>query len=334
MKSNITLIILFLFILSCNNNDDPIDEIEQESETEIEIRDSIYPGFNMYFLKDNSITAQDLYETDLNLLELESRPFVSQEMIEFYDVSAHVIQLTESIDIPEMVSVSGKPFIVLTDSSRHYFGALWPMFSSGNFEGTIIDVAPRFYPNDIVKISLHRSYSGNDNRMNDTIEKFLSDAEILHRGISCEIDSVVILENDSVNNKCKLRYTYTISNNDEDNLYIFDPLKMGDKVFHYFHIGVYLRSEFEIYQSSSDSKAPDSGIDVLSFLTILESGKSMTRSVEKSGYPFIPRGNFKCNFTFSSPYISPYTVAKSKRNQTDGRVWIGKISAADSIIIR
>jgi len=50
-----------------------------------------------------------------------------------------------------MVSVSGKPFVVVTDSIRHYFGAVWPMISSGNFDGPIIDVGPRFYPLDIIK---------------------------------------------------------------------------------------------------------------------------------------------------------------------------------------
>jgi hypothetical protein len=283
----------------------------------------------MYFLKDDNITAQDLYGTDLTQLELEDQPFISQGNIELYDASVHTIQLYKQVDIPEMVSVFGKPFIVSTDTIRHYFGAVWPMYSSGNFDGPIIDVAPRFYPNDIVKISMHRSYSSTDNRFNDTIIQTLEDYGVLHKGISCSIDSVVLVKNDSINNTCKLTYKYTITNNDALNLYVFDPLKMPVGLFHYHHNGVYFISESKVYESTSGAQAPEEGADEIEWLIRLGSKQSVARTIEKSGYPYIPKGKYKCGLRFASPY----TIAKSKRLLSDGRVWIGEISVNDSIYI-
>jgi hypothetical protein len=329
MKSILIYLFLLLFLFSCNKNGDPIIEPIPDPEPDIEETDSIYAGFNIYFLKDENIVAQDLYNSNLTELELENRPFLTQGDIEFYDASVHTIQLYKQITIPDMVSVSGKPFVVVTDTIRHYFGAVWPMYSSGNFDGPIIDVAPRFYPLDIVKIALHNSYSGEDKRFNDTIQQVLSDYEVLHAGISCILDSIILLENDSINNKCRLNFTYTVKNNDELSLYVFDPLKMESGYFHYYHNGAYLRNDFKIYESTSGGKAPTEGTDELSMMTKLNCGESITRTIEKSGYPFIPNGKYECGFRFSSPY----RIAKSKRIQPDGRVWIGTISTTDSVSI-
>jgi len=126
-----------------------------------------------------------------------------------------------------------------------------------------------------------------------------------------------------------LNYTFTVKNNDELSLYVFDPLKMEQGVFHYYHNGAYLRGDFAIYQSTSGGQAPKEGSDELSMMTKLNSGESITRTIEKSGYPFIPNGKYECGFRFSSPY----TIAKSKRIQPDGRVWIGKKLSTDSVRI-
>jgi len=93
MKSNLIYLLLLLFAFSCNKNEDTIIEPIPEPEPDIEEIDSVYAGFNIYFLKDNNITAQDLYNSDLTKLELENKPFLTQGDIEFYDASVHAIQL-------------------------------------------------------------------------------------------------------------------------------------------------------------------------------------------------------------------------------------------------
>lgn len=329
MKNFLYTLFLFTTLIACNN--EPID-IPEEEEPETEIDDSTYVGFNMYFLEDESLNGSDVSNADINDVELQKPPFVTQGNIQYYDTSSHMIHLFESVELPEMEAhVLGKPFVVATDSFRHYVGVIWPMHSSSSYRGPLIDVMPRFYPKDIVKISMGRAQpQGPDFRLNDTIVEVLKDYDVFHAGISCTIDTVEIIENDSASNHCKLSYTYTIKNNDEFNLYVFDPLVMGDSHFHYYHNGVYLRTSENIYQSTSGSQAPGENEDPLNWLIKLESGDFMTRTVQKRGYPFIPNGTYECGFRFSGLN----STGKSSREKSDGKVWIGEIHTKRLITIK
>lgn len=322
------IFIIFILLTSCTSREKP--DIEPIPEPKPEIVDSVYVGFNMYFLKDEKLNGSTVSYTDLKELELQNKPFVSQENIQYYDSSAHVIHLKKEVSLPGMgVSVFGKPFVVVTDSIRHYLGVIWPMYSSASYCGPIIDVTPRFYPNDIVRISLGRT-PGSDSRLNHTIIQTLKQYKVLHAGITCTINNVDIVDNDMISNKCKLNYTFTIKNNDEFDLYVFDPLKMGNPLFHYYNNGVYFIGNENVYQSTSGSQAPQAGADKLNWLTKIDSKGSITRTVQKSGYPYIPPGSYKCGFRFSGLN----SIAKSERQLPDGRIWIGEVTTEYSARIK
>ena len=329
MKNFLYTLIVFTTLIACNN--EPLD-VPEDEEQEMEPDDSSYVGYNMYFLEDESLTGSDVTNANINELELQKPPFVTQGNIQYYDTSCHVIYLYESVELPEMgVHVLGKPFVVTTDSFRHYVGVIWPMYSSSSYRGPVIDVMPRFYPKDIVKISMGRAQPpGPDFRLNDTITETLKDYDVFHAGITCTIDTVEIIENDSENNRCKLKYTFTIKNNDEFNLYVFDPLIMGDSHFHYYHNGVYFRTPESIYQSASGSQAPGEDDDPLTWMIKLNSGDSVTRSVIKGGYPFIPDGTYECGFRFSGLN----STGKSSREKPDGKVWIGEVHSKRLITLK
>ena len=331
---NRLLYILFLFttLISCSKKDNPFTEPENEEKKESEIIDSSYVGYNMYFLKNENLTGSEVTNTNINEFELQKPPFVTQENIQYYDTSSHVIQLFESIELPEMgVPVLGKPFVVATDSFRHYVGVIWPMYSSSSYHGPVIDVMPRFYPKDIVKISMGRAQPpAPDFRLNDTIIETLKNYDVFHAGITCKIDTVEIIENDSETNHCKLRYTFTIKNNDEFRLYVFDPLIMGDSLFHYYHNGVYFRTPENIYQSISGSQAPGEDDNPLNWLIKIDNGESVTRTVVKGGYPFIPDGTYECGFRLSGLN----SIGKSNREKPDGRVWIGEVHSKRLITLK
>ncbi|MCG6188229.1 hypothetical protein [Maribellus maritimus] len=330
MKRLLHLLFLFSMFISCNEKNDQLINTEPEPELEAEVVDSSYVGFNMYFLKDESLTGADVSNADINKLELLKPPFVAQGNIELYDTSVHAIYLNKSVDFPELgISVYGRPFVVAIDSVRHYTGVIWPGYSSTSYKGPVIDVMPRLYPHDIIKISTGRIPMEHDFRMNDTIIQTLRNYEIFHAGIDCSIDSVKIIENDSINNRCKLRYTFTIKNNDELNLYVFDPLIMGEAHFHYYHNGVFLRTTEKIYQSTSGSQAPAESDNPLDWMIRLNSGETITRTVQKSGYPFIPKGTYECGFRFSGIF----SLKKPDREKPDGRVWMGDRLAKSSAII-
>jgi hypothetical protein len=225
------------------------------------------------------------------------------------------------------VSVFGKPFVVVTDSIRHYLGAIWPMYSSAKNMVPIIDDTPRFYPNDIIKISMGR-YTGSDTRLNDTIIQTLKNYNVYHAGISFNIDSVAILKNDSLNNNCTISFSIKLINYDDLNLYVFDPEKMDD-IFYYYHNGLYFRDDNKYYESKIGGKKPEDGADKLGWLTKINSGDSITWTLQKAGYPYIPRGKYKYSFTFSGLN----SINKSVRERPDGLIWVGKLTASDSIHI-
>ncbi len=327
----IPLILFFFILASCNKKEFPAIGPEPEQEQDTTFDESSFVGFNMYFLKDKKLTGSDVSNNNINELELQYPPFVNHTNIEFYDTSAHIIYLYDSVTLPEMgVSVFGKPFVVTTDSIRHYVGVIWPGYSSASYRGPVIEVVPRFYPNDIVRISMGRAYPpAPDLRLNETILKTLKDYYIFHAGIHCSLDSVKILENDSLTNHCKLSYTFTVKNNDVFNLYVFDPLIMGDAHFHYYTNGIFFRAPGNIYQSTRGAQAPGAGENPLDWMIKINSGDSITRTVQKSGYPFIPKGSYDGGFSFNGTF----NLGKSSREKPDGRVWMGKIEAKRSITI-
>lgn len=325
-------IIIFFLLASCDKKDEPYIEPdpEQKQDTDTLVIDSSYIGLNMYFLKDENLTGSDVSNADINDLELQKPPFVSQGNIQMYDTSVNIIYLNESISIPDMVSVFGKPFVVATDTFRQYIGVLWPMFSSGVYSGPVIDVAPKFYSNDVVKLSMGRARPpAPDPRLNDTIIQILKDYNVFHSGISFSIDSVAILENDSVKNECAITFTIKVVNNDELNFYVFDPTKMGD-VFYWYHNSLGLTKDYKTYYSRNGGVKPDDDVDKLSWFTKIESKDSVLWTLEKKGYPYIPPGDYECSFTYSGFNTS----SKSFREQPDGRIWMGKLGAKYSITIK
>jgi hypothetical protein len=327
---NRLLYILFLFatLISCSKKDNPFGEPENEEKKESQIIDSSYVGYNMYFLENENLTGSDVTNADIDDLELQKPPFVAQENIQYYDTSSHVIYFFEPVELPEMgVHVLGKPFIVATDSFRHYVGVIWPMYSSSSYRGPVIDVMPRFYPKDIVKISMGRAHpQGTDFRLNDTITETLKNYDVFHAGISLAIDSVAILKNDSVNNDCTISYKIKIVNNDQDNLYVMDPLKMGN-VFFWYNNSLYFAKDYTYYESRIGGTKPDEGVDKLSWFTKIESKDSVSWTLDRERYPYIPPGEYQCSFT----YWGLNSSTKAFREQPDGRIWVGKITAECSI---
>lgn len=318
MRLTISLVIILLVgTLSCSKEDDQY---------------KMYDGFNIFLLKDENVTAHKASEQELSSLELQVRPWVSSDDIEYYDYSTHVIYLKNELKIYDTIidiSVFGKPFVVIANGERQYLGAIWPNFSSSWFSGPVINVAPRFYPDDIIHISYFRylSQQSQDPRENDEIRDALISTSKYHAGLECTFDTIEILDNNQENNTCTLKYTYTIKNNDIFNLFIFDPDKMGIGLFHYFTNGLFLSNENNSYGSISGHTSPDNSWE-LSWLSLILSGDS-TKTVITTDYPFIPSGSYDCSFGF--PGLS---LIKEERVLPNGRIWIGVLYVKKSFDIQ
>ena len=324
MRLTISIIIILLIgTLSCSKEDDQY---------------KIYDGFNIFLLKDENVTAHKASEQEISNLELQIRPWVSSDDIEYYDYSTHILYLNHELIISDNtawdISVYGKPFVVIVNGERQYLGAIWPGLSSSMFFGPVINVAPRVYPDDIIHISLEQ-YSfqqSQDLRENDEIRYALINTSKYHAGLKCTVDTIEILENNQENNTCTLKYTYSIKNNDVLNLYVFDPEKMGNGLFHFYTNGVYFRDENNLYQSTTGGTSPDPWNSwELNWLSLMLSGDSITKTVIKTGYPFIPLGSYDCYFRF--PSLS-HQLTKEERVLPDGRIWIGELHVMKSFDIQ
>lgn len=112
-------------------------------------------SFEIYLLK-NTRTVKAL-NADINTLEIESKPILTDRDIEKYDYKLLQIKIKDSKKISEniknsKVPLDGKPFVVICNGKRIYVGAFWTAISSLFFPECptiLID----FFENNTLKIS-------------------------------------------------------------------------------------------------------------------------------------------------------------------------------------
>jgi hypothetical protein len=280
--------------------------------------------FGIYLLNDRTLNIQDIQNLSINELKLESKPWLASTDIDFYDYSSHCIYLkkdkselfTKEVDI----KMNDQPFVLIANNIRCYIGS----FHSG-----LLSIAPTkpyvdeldiyFSPTDVLHIS--KAWEDEiDMRNNKNIEYDLSPKNKLHKGLSIFIKDIKIVSNSDT---ATVQYTYAITNNDKDNLYVLDPDKMGSELFHYFTNGIdfwsndrYISSQYKSIKQPEpfDSWEPE-------WFTKIESASTIERTVLLKGYPHIPDGVYKCMLNFSNPN----KIQKIDRELSDGRYWLGDI---------
>ena len=305
------------FISNCSKN--PVNS---------NINSNIGDGVNIYFLEDDNLTFHDVKEQSLSDLKIKSEPWISSDDILFYDWSAHLVYLKNEKPLSyKDVHLRGKPFIATANGERCYLGAIRSIISSYNFEDypliTVIGINTDSYKIYISNNFLYYSMGAlvQDRRNDLSIKEALIENNQFHAGLRCTLDNVEVFSKD---NTSSVRYTYTLYNIDEDNLYVLDPVKMENSLFHYFSNGVRLLGTNLILYYTSENKIttpPEPGSDWLSWHTRIESGKSLTRTVLTDGYPQILPGKYYCDFIFPSLFFE----VKDNYQLTDGRIWIGEI---------
>lgn len=305
------LIICLLLLSSIGCKDDVIIPTEDSS-------------FGIYLLKDRTLNIRDIQNVNINELDLESEPWLASTDIDFYDYSSHCLYLkkikSELFAKEVNIKMDDQPFILIANNMRCYIGS---------FHGGALSIAPtkpymdeldiQFFPADVLHIS--KAWGDEtDIRNNTNIEYDLTTENKLHKGLSLSIEDVHITSNLDT---ASVQYTYIITNNDKDNLYVLDPDKMGSELFHYFTNGVsfwssdkYIFSKYKkvIQPEPFDSWNPE-------WFTKIKSASTLERTVLLKGYPHIPSGTYKCTFNFSNPN----KIEKIDREMPDGRYWLGNI---------
>jgi len=310
------LLTLSVLILNCSREKNPLGP-------------SGTSDFAIYFLKDPSIRARQIINRDLTRIELETKPWLSSKDIDFYDFSTHCIYLKtdkshffENFKVPYQFPPSWveKPFVVVAGGERCYIGFFHSgLLSTASVVPYIDELDIGSYPEDVMHIS--RAWGNSqDTRKDERVRNALIEANLYHAGLNLRLNSVVVLENADTST---VQYKFTITNDDQDNLYIIDPDLMGSERFHYFTNGVVLWNETTQNLLESQYKTTTSPSPLkLEWFTKIESNQSIQRTVTLKGYPKIPKGSYACDFTFANP-----PVQRNQRLLTDGRIWIGKISS-------
>lgn len=321
MKRCILLLCVVFVLAGCGLNNNPAGNAD-------------YSSFGIYLLKEDSIKIGEVADTDINVLQLDETPWLSSNDIDFYDYSSHYIYLkkekSELFGGKMDMGMVGRPFIVVADYRRCYVGMFFSMASSTaptKPQIYIDELIVPFSPADVLPI--HKSWiDGVDVRNDVNVEHALTAIGKLHRGLSVTIKDVNVIANSDT---ATVRYTYTLTNNDVDNLYVLDPDKMGSSLFHYFTNGIdfwngstYIYSQYKVVERPEpfDSWKPE-------WFTRVASGSTIERTVVLKGYPHIPAATYNCSFTFSNPSM----ISKTDRILPDGRYWLGHVEAYTSVSI-
>jgi hypothetical protein len=214
-------------------------------------------SLEIFFLNDSSITGTPATQMDINQLIVRANPWITNNDIQFYDFSTHCIYLKGNksqffenyngkffMFNPLLID---KPFVVIASGERCYVGSLHSGLLSTFPRSPYMDeLDVGYYPNDVMHIS--KSWIGSNDIRNDSrIKAVLISLGLYHGGISVNLKSINIIENADTST---VEYVFAITNNDQDNLFVLDPDKMGTERFHYFTNGIVFNGDGGKYQSS------------------------------------------------------------------------------------
>ena len=228
MKKYLGFIIILLIFSVCAKNKNPLSP-------------SDISNFAIFLLKNPNITYQQVEEQNLDQLEIQTEPWLSSDDISMYDFSTHFIYLKNDKEplFKDMVDDSYvfinfllKPFVLVANHERIYSGCFISSLSSFACNGpNICDIEQLFYPTDIIPIHGCDIEGWDDARNDPRIKSALSELNLYHAGLTVTLNNVNIIENSDTST---IRYSFTIYNNDQDDLLIPDPDLMGSEFFHYY----------------------------------------------------------------------------------------------------
>jgi hypothetical protein len=293
--------------------------------------------FSIHFLKDQTIEIDQLHKLNLADVVLVPKPWLSSDNIKFYDYSTHFIYLKTSIKdfFPDFGHSSEsienwhlKPFVVCAYNKPCYAGCLIISICTAGQDDVYISDPILKEPEDILKIRNETPFVNSvaqntrDVRNNSNIKKALVEDGIYHGGLDATINNVSILKNADT---ATVQYSFTITNNDQDDLYVFDSDVIEEEIRDLsvrlafknesdqalFPIGHKYVLEYEIFENWKST-----------WFTKIGSGCSITRTVIRK-YPGIPAGHYYCILEFLNQFI----FNKDERKLSDGRYWLGCVGS-------
>jgi hypothetical protein len=301
-------------------------------------------GVDFYLLEDEKMNFTKARDLPLNELKLQAAPWIASDNIERYDWSCHYVYLKQPVVLPgdtDKQDIRGKPFVVVAHGLRCYLGAIWSMPPSPKPKGDVAmvclegDKIERF----MIKLGgiAQEGQPLKDIRDNAVVKETLKREGLLHEGLECKLDKVDLERKDG---DSSMVYTYTISNKDQDDLYVLDPEKFKPAAHHINNQLVLKNVENGNYtyrlHPLTGYLEPVAKIE-LSWYTRLKKGESLTRSIKVKPPQYSPPEPGKYTFFFIN-LVNFETMGNNqlllKDNKVspdpkaaDGRIWLGELTA-------
>jgi hypothetical protein len=258
------------------------------------------------------------------ILEIGNNLIYRYSDIQLYDSSTHILYFKEYHK--EFEDVSQSTFTFMANGNDVYSGSFWPAYLNSMPSGPFISSAPSYYQYYALGI-LSWINDKPDLRNDPRIIESLKEHGLLHSGLSVQIT------NPEINNG-QLTFFFTVTNIDQSDLLILDPLNTGPNLFHYFTNGLTIRNQSNdiVFSPSIDHAMPSPWNSwKTEWLSQLKSGKSRTYSLSYTITSPIDPGEYKASFVF--PGLA-YQVANTDLFQDSGRIWLGDVTINKSITIK
>ncbi len=267
------------------------------------------------------------------IMKMNNQTVINFSDIDYYDFSTHMIYLKHDFSyFKEEELHDMDEFTVYADGEKIYTGHTFPGYYSHMPKGPVIQCDPNFYSDYIVPIGFINIIDtlGNptpDPRGDPRIAAALNRFNQYREGLKGEIRSV------SYMNQYRVKFEFSLTNEDSFSYYYLDPGKMGTGLFHYFTNGLYIRDEatHESYTHKMKVESPGSYKTwKKEWLSLIKSGETKALSITYNRFEVVPPGMYKARFTFPGLHW----VAKEKLKQDQGRIWLGKIAFQKQIIVQ
>ena len=290
-------------------------------------QEPVNAGINIYLLQDQQDTS-NLNNEPLVNLKLNEKPWIASNNIERYDWSTHTIYLKSAVQLPDNYdNILGKYFVVTANGVPCYVGQFWGYHLSSIPQNPVYNVPSE--RSEITCLPIDPSIGTllelavMDPRYDVRVKQALVSSGLFFAGIDCVLDSVSVLQQSA--NKTTISYTFSIINQTDKDIFVFDPLKMGTDIFHYYTNGIQFNAGREsIVRGRTDSIdfSPEAYISMDWFVK-LGNKEKITRTVTLSGYPEIPEEQYSCYFYYKMPYR-----LLDMLNVSEGILWTGRIKSS------
>lgn len=264
------------------------------------------------------ISCETHYNEDEFLFKTDSGFGYRYSDFELYDSSTHIFYLKNNHS--ELKTNQSSTFSLLAYGEVIYDGVFHPPYSSSLPFGPYLRSGFSMYPDYCFRIELITiDDQPRDSRNDPRLISALKNYNLLHSGLSGQINDIIITGT-------HLTFSFTITNNDNTDLLILDPEKMGPDLFHYFTNApvFYNKTQNKVfsYNTNHQEPAPWDKLD-LDWLSTLHSGDSRTFTFDYTTNSPLTPGDYKISYEF--PGLS-HQVSIDQLYQGKSRIWLGDIT--------